>query len=286
MLFEIRHTLNYRYSKPVFIEPLTLRLAPRQDAFQRVLAFDVHVDPQPAGQSVVVDVDGLSAMQFWFNGTHDRLTLTVSSRVEVNRENPLNFILPQQAVSLPMVYEEPLGRVLKPYLDLTGPDDAAVAAFAQRMMDEADRDTVGFLTGLCQEIHETHKTIVREEDGPWTPSRTLFEKQGACRDFTVLFMDVCRRVGLASRFVSGYVARPAPDGLRYLHAWAEVYLPNAGWRGFDPSTGHPVGSEHVAVAAAAYPELAAPTSGYFRGDGASSALVYGLEIAVEEAGGR
>jgi transglutaminase-like putative cysteine protease len=280
MIFEIRHTLRYRYSKPVFIEPLTLRLAPRQDAFQRVDAFEVVVEPAPAGQSVVVDLDGLSAMQVWFNGLHGEMTVTVTSRVEVNRENPLNFILPEGAVTLPMSYEPVLAGALGPYLSLMSPGDAGVDQFARRMMDESERDTVGFLTGLCREIHQTHKTIVREEDGPWTPARTLMEKQGACRDFTVLFMDVCRRVGVASRFVSGYVAQPAPDGRRYLHAWAEVYLPGAGWRGFDPSMGSPVGSEHVALAAAAYPELAAPTSGYFRGTGVVSELGYELEIVA------
>jgi transglutaminase-like putative cysteine protease len=280
MRFEIRHVLKYRYTRPVFIEPLTVRLGPREDAFQKLGFFEIKVDPVPAGSSVVVDIDGQSATQIWFNGLHDHMTVTVTSRVSVDREHPLNFILPESAVLLPMDYDASLRHVLSPYLWLMSPGDPEVDEMAKRITDDVEGNTVGFITELCQEIHKTHKTIVREEDGPWPPARTLWEKKGACRDLSLLYMDVCRRVGIASRFVSGYVANRAPDGMRYLHAWVEVYLPGAGWRGFDPSTGNPVGSDYVVVAGAAYPELAAPTSGYFRGTGADSKLEYELEIDV------
>ncbi len=280
MYFEIRHVLKYRYSKPVFIEPLTVRLSPREDAYQKLEMFDVKIDPAPAGQSVVVDIDGQSAIQIWFNGFHEWLTVTVTSRVKVDREHPLNFVLPEGAVSLPPNYEASLRHVMSPYLWLMSPNDPDVDALAQRITDETEGNTVNFLVGLCEEIHKTHKLIVREEDGPWPPARTLWEKQGACRDLSLLYMDACRRAGVACRFVSGYVAKPAPDGNRYLHAWVEVYLPGAGWRGFDPSTGQAVRSDYVALAGAAYPELAAPTSGYFRGTGATTRLDYELEIQV------
>ena len=91
------------------------------------------------------------------------------------------------------------------------------------------------------------------------------QRQGACRDFAVLFIDACRCVGLAARFVSGYQDAYRSMGKRDLHAWAEVYLPGAGWRGYDPTRGLAVADHHVAVAAAADPQNAAPVTATYRG---------------------
>jgi transglutaminase-like putative cysteine protease len=97
---------------------------------------------------------------------------------------------------------------------------------------------------------------------------------------TVLFSEVCRAVGLASRFVSGYYALPDDDGQRHLHAWSEVYVPGAGWRGFDPGLGLAVSDHHVAVAAGSLPWAAAPIVGSFRGNDAISSLDTELEIEL------
>ncbi len=118
-----------------------------------------------------------------------------------------------------------------------------------------------FLTRLTQLIPEKCVYQQRLEGMPYPAAVTLSKQTGTCRDFTVLFMAVCRAVGLAARFVSGYQEGDLENTSHDLHAWAEVYVPGGGWRGFDPTLGLAVSNRHVAIAAAANPKDAAPVSG-------------------------
>jgi transglutaminase-like putative cysteine protease len=107
---------------------------------------------------------------------------------------------------------------------------------------------------------------VREEPGVQSPTKTLSRGCGSCRDFACLFMEASRRLGLASRFVSGYLhAQPSTVDFGATHAWAEVFLPGAGWKGFDPTIGEIVGTNHIAVAVAMLPESVPPVAGSFVG---------------------
>jgi len=112
-----------------------------------------------------------------------------------------------------------------------------------------------------------HFTYVkREEPGVQAPSETLAHHSGSCRDYAALFIEACRYLGLASRFVSGYLHAPATEaGNASTHAWAEVYLPGSGWKGFDPTIGEVTGARHIAVAVARHPESVPPVSGSFTG---------------------
>jgi transglutaminase-like putative cysteine protease len=112
--------------------------------------------------------------------------------------------------------------------------------------------------------------IHREQGPPWPAERTLRERRGACRDLAVLFNDVCRFVGFPARFVSGYQVDVPEEARPELHAWSEVYLPGAGWRGFDPSQGLAVADRHVPLAASRTPWMASPTSGTYRGTARST----------------
>ncbi len=123
--------------------------------------------------------------------------------------------------------------------------------------------------------------LVREEGLPKRPSETLASQEGACRDLTVLYLDLCRWQGLAARFVSGYWRGGKASERRYLHAWAEVYLPGAGWRGFDPSSGLAVGDDHIAVAASPDPDGAAPVFGTYGGGDIQAALEWHLRVDVK-----
>jgi anti-sigma factor RsiW len=116
----------------------------------------------------------------------------------------------------------------------------------------------------------------------YVPEITLREGKGTCRDLAVLFCAACRTMGIASRFVSGYEREAALQERADMHAWAEVYLPGGGWRGYDPSQGLAVATSHGAVAAAADPRLAAPISGLYRGD-ARSEMQFTISMEVEEA---
>jgi len=125
------------------------------------------------------------------------------------------------------------------------------------------------LSSLAAQIPRRLEYLLREHGDAWTSEETLKQGSGSCRDFTMLFIDVCRSAGIAARFVSGYcIGDVAADS--HMHAWAEVYLPGAGWRGYDPSRGAPTSDDHIAVASGPMPQDAAPTFGSFRGQGVST----------------
>jgi transglutaminase-like putative cysteine protease len=172
-------------------------------------------------------------------------------------------------------------RALAPYQQRFHPDES-VTAFAKSVQRDANDQTLPFVTALARRIAERSQPTVRLDGDPQSPGLTLSEGVGACRDLAVLFIDACRAVGLAARFVSGYYVGPVDGDRRYLHAWAEVFLPGAGWRGFDPLQGIAVADQHIAVAAAAHPSGAAPISGTLRG--VSSVVSPEVELQIEVAG--
>jgi len=132
-------------------------------------------------------------------------------------------------------------------------------------------------------VHDGRKKrIVRPVAAKIYVPIALRRKEGACRDLAVLFMDICRSLGLAARFVSGYKYSPDTPDQHELHAWAEVYLPGAGWRGYDPSWGLAVADHHVALAAGPAPQDAMPVTGTFRGTDVLSSLDYSVEIEDRE----
>jgi transglutaminase-like putative cysteine protease len=189
----------------------------------------------------------------------------VTSVVRTHRSDPFNFLITDAAVSsLPLTYDRRLQPALSPYLERPVAD-GTVDAFAQAIQAEAGNDTVRFLTLLAERVRASFQYSVREHGDPWTARETLEKKFGACRDFAVLYLDACRCLGLASRFVSGYCYVDAASE-HHLHAWVEVYLPGAGWRGFDPSEGLAVADRHVAVATGRNAEDASPLSGLYRGN--------------------
>lgn len=284
MLFSIRHMLRFRYDRHVFVEPLTIRLSPRSDLGQRLIRFRLSVDPEPAGMSQSLELDGNCVSYAWFDGMHDTVTFTAESDVETFRSNPFDFILsPLEADDLPMTYLDPYQTLLEPYLTRHEPAHD-IDDFADDMSSQSCGKTLPFVQALCQTIAREFEKINRGSGDPLHPSQTLADKRGACRDLAVLFMDVCRVKGLATRFVSGYSAAVDRHEERELHAWAEVFLPGGGWRGYDPSQGVAVADQHVAVASSALPQGAAPVHGTFRGTGVVSALEYEVDISTSPGG--
>ncbi|MGV6818179.1 MAG: transglutaminase-like domain-containing protein [Thiotrichales bacterium] len=202
-------------------------------------------------------------------------------QVETLRSNPLDFLLEPEAVSLPIGHRND-EVCAQAYLERIEADDE-VTAFAAGLSLSVDRDTLRFLDRLSRHLFTDYKHIHRETGAPQSPATTLRSRQGACRDLTVLFVDCCRAEGLAARFASGYQKGNLQSERRHLHAWPEVYLPGAGWRGYDPTHGEMIADTHVTVAAAAHPEDTMPVSGVFTGKGASSRLDYDLSIQVSSA---
>lgn len=269
MLFHIQHRTDYRYSVPVFLEPLTLRLRPRCDAVQELRAYAAALNPQPTGTSPCVDLDGNSTQTAWFDGFHDRLEIVTRSTVETRQSNPFGFLVTDsQALTLPLIYRPELRPQLHHYIE-RDVNESVICAFAHTLRKESNGQTLPFLTLLARRIKESFACIVREQGEAWMPLETLEKKRGACRDLTVLYIDACRCLGLAARFVSGYAYTENATG-HDLHAWAEVYLPGTGWRGFDPSEGLGIADRHIAIAAGRSAQDANPVYGRYRGQAESS----------------
>ncbi|MFM7465247.1 MAG: transglutaminase domain-containing protein [Cyanobium sp.] len=283
MLFHIVHRLTYTYSEPVFLEPITLRLTPRQDASQRLLRHQLHLLPEPAGMSHVLEPDGTDAAISWFAHTHPVLTIVMETQVETLRANPFDWILTDPGVrTLPATYSATEAQSLAPCLISKGAHPA-VQAWARGLADHVESDTAAFLMQLADHIHHNFHHEGRPDGAPFSPSDTLSQRRGACRDTAMLFVEACRSLGLAARFVSGYSMHHPPEVTEHeLHAWAEVYLPGAGWRGYDPSLGLAVGNGHVVLAATPDHHLAAPVSGSYRGTGVSSRMDYALTVKAVE----
>jgi len=282
MYFRVSHTMTYRYSRPVFLEPHTLRVRPRPDAFQRLLSHGVTVDPAPAGSAEMLDANGNIVTQLWFNDETDRLAITAKSEVETLLTNPFDFLSPpQDACRLPLHYRGETA-ALHPFRERPTEMDSVVR-FAAALADEAEGHAMPFVQLLNTRLYETIAQEVREEGPPHTAEDTLANRQGSCRDSAVLFIAACRAVGVAARFVSGYQEGDSDTDLRHLHAWAEVYAPGGGWRGYDPTHGLVVSDRHIALAAAPTAEWTMPLTGSFRGTGASWEMAYTLDIEVQEA---
>ena len=283
MMFDVTHTTEFSYTRPVFLEPHIIRLRPRDGGGQRLLSYGLRVEPSPAGLTECVELDGNAVERVWFNGLHEELKISTAFKVETLRADPFDFIIEPAALDLPVTYTVARETALVPYLHREAPSDN-VTELAGLVSREVDGKTLPFLDALTARIHQTCEVLFRLEGGPWPPSTTLEWRRGSCRDLAVLEMDACRAVGLATRFVSGYQEGDPSNSERELHAWVEVYLPGAGWRPYDPTHGVAVSDRHVAVAAGAAPEDAGPTSGSFRGTGVTSTIrtAIGMRVTAAE----
>jgi transglutaminase-like putative cysteine protease len=275
----VQHSTVYRYPDAVQLEPHTFRLRPRMTTTQRLLTFQMQILPAPAGATECLDQDGNLSLRAWFTSPTQQLSVRSHFTVELARENPFDFLIRDESLNLSLWYPEPLGLALAPYRT-NGLVSATVRQFAETIASNSKWNTLAFLTNLCQQIFLAFRQVTRAEGQPWTSGETLDRMEGSCRDLAVLFCDCCRAVGIAARFVSGYECASAGRADSYMHAWAEVYLPSAGWRGYDPSRGIVVADTHVAVAAALDPTLASPVTGAYLG-GWQSQMEASLDLQVQ-----
>ncbi|MCC5821847.1 MAG: transglutaminase family protein [Phycisphaerales bacterium] len=282
MFIRIRHTLRYDYDRPVFFEPTTVRLTPRQDTTQRLIDHRIDVTPTPDGQTWTIEQDGTSARVAWFSGKHSALQIDTDTVVQTLRENPFDALITHAPASqLPALYPPDTATALAPHL--TPPTDPGLLDWAIDISEKSQHQTLPFLTNLTDWIYANCRMIMRQDGDPYTAAQTLAERSGACRDVAILFIAACRARGLAARFVSGYSIHSPPETTEQeLHAWAEVYLPGAGWRGYDPSLGLATADGHVPIATAPNYPLAAPTTGSYRGTGASATMRYDITIEAAE----
>ena len=279
MYFEISHKTIYTYNRPVFLEPHQLRLRPRCDGVQNLTYFDLKIEPCPAGTSDGIDIDGNIVENVWFQGLTEKLIVTSRAKIVTQYRNPFNYILGERADRLPVSYQEPVQAYLAPYT-VRRNESHLVEQFARRIANRTEWKTLRFLTMLTREIAEGFQQTARGVGAPKSAEETYLSRAGSSRDLAVLFMDACRYVGIAARFVNGYYHDGGATDRLTLHSWGEVYLPGVGWRGYDPSLGLAVTDRHVALAAAGIPLLAAPVAGTFRGNAVTPELNAMIDIRV------
>lgn len=271
MIFKIRHSLHLSYVSPAVLGPQTLRLRPREDGSQRVLDFHLVLDPAPSLSSACFDENGNVEIRAWFVGQTLGLKALAESTVETLRQNPFDFVLDGELGPLPwgrrLLEQHP---ALSPSLPEQEQPEAAALALA--LARESHGDALAFLMRLNRWLHEKLAYAKRLESGVQAPALTLHQGAGACRDLAVLFSAAARSQGLATRFVSGYAEGDPDKRLKDLHAWTEVFLPGAGWRGFDPSSGLACADRHIPLAASPEPPGAAVLSGRYGAAVAGSRL--------------
>lgn len=280
--YRIVHHTYYNFSAPVKLGLHELLLRPREDHTQRIQSFNLKVTPTAElfwhrdveGNSVAVAGFAPSATQH----------LGIESEVIVQQynEDPLDFIVADYAVNYPFTYLDQDRALLTPYLASNRLDARdTLRTWVNGFWKASERiQTYTLLLRMTEYIHATLAYKVREAPGVQSVQETLACGTGSCRDFAYLLMQAASCIGLAARFVSGYLYVPFATEPGSTHAWAEVYLPGAGWLGFDPTTGAIVGADHFAVAVSRLPESVPPVSGTFAGAADSSTMDVGVWVSA------
>lgn len=268
MNLKIEHELLYEYTDAVHLEPHYLYLQPKRNALLTLQSYTIEIDPQPDIVAKNLDATDNTQQILFFSKPTTKLHIKATSIVETTEFNPLSFVYhPFQNSQLPIQYSEQLQITLMPYLVKTG-ITTLIDQTARQIAGGVNWNTTSFLTELNKFIN-TFAYEVREDGAPNSPETTLLTQTGSCRDYSVLFMAMCRVLGIAARFVSGYHYGD-PEQPQYLHAWVEVYLPGGGWRGFDPTQNCLVSGKHIPLGASAISEAVTPVYGTYRGSAKSS----------------
>ncbi|MBL9188584.1 MAG: transglutaminase family protein [Opitutaceae bacterium] len=270
MFLRLTHLTRYDYSAPVSFAPHALYLRPRESTRQRLHEFYLTISP--AARRIATN-DPLDNALDWAFFAPDTLSSQLEFRselmVETLDENPFDFFLRPSASDFPFAYDPAERIALAPSLALraeTRPDD--LRAWLANHLPAPPSGTVPFLIALNGAVQRALSYTRRDEPGIQTVAETLSRRCGSCRDYALLLIELCRSLGLAARFVSGYlyeavdplIANPAPPAM---HAWVEVYLPGAGWRGLDPTRGIFCNDAFVPVAHTAVAESVNPVQGTF-----------------------
>jgi len=267
----LNHVTHYRYDRLVGLSPQVVRLRPAPHCRTPILSYSMRVEP--AGHFINWQQDAFANYQarLVFPEKTREFKVTVDLVAEMAVYNPFDFFLEPSAEKFPFEYAPGLALELAPYL--VKPELTPRFAEFVASIDRTPTVTADFLVDLNQRLQREIRYLIRMEPGVQTPEETLTNASGSCRDTGWLLVETLRQLGLAARFVSGYLLQLAPDtksldgpsgtevDFTDLHAWCEVYLPGAGWIGLDPTSGLLAGEGHIPVACTPEPGSAAPISG-------------------------
>ena len=270
--YKILHRTCYNFSAAVRLDPHTLLIRPREGHELRIESSILEITP-PATLRWHRDVEDNSVAIATFDSLTSQLLIESEVIIQQYNRAPLDFLVADYAMNYPFSYTPEDRVVLAPYMNLamrnSGDTLDQWLANSWRLDDQIQ--TYALLQRISTQICNGLSYLRREEPGVQTATETLSYGTGSCRDFANLFVEAARRLGLAARFVSGYHhAPPSTVDFGATHAWAEVYLPGAGWKGFDPTLDEVAGTNHIAVAVAKLPESVPPIAGSFFGAATAS----------------
>ena len=281
----LHHKTHYRYDRPVTLGPQIVRLRPAPHCRTRILSYSLRITPEKHFLNWQQDPQSNFLARLVVPDPTNEFLVEVDLVAEMAVLNPFDFFLEPQAETFPFKYDKSLDHELAPFLLKVPP-----TPFLMKCLGDVKRELLGgngsapetkvqglrtmdFLVALNQRLWRDIKYTIRLEPGVQTPEETLAEASGSCRDSAWLLCQLLRHLGLAARFVSGYLIQLKPDvksldgpsgaerDFTDLHAWCEVYLPGAGWIGFDPTSGLLAGEGHIPLAATPDPQGAAPITG-------------------------
>ncbi|OMC12029.1 transglutaminase [Mycolicibacter heraklionensis] len=275
----LEHRTSYNFDRLVEIHPHVVRLRPAPHSRTPIEAYSLQVEPADHFVNWQQDAFGNYLARLVFPTRARNLTITVGLIADMKVINPFDFFIEDYAEKFPFKYPKSLAEDLKPYLRPVdeGDEDSGPGDLAQAWVKSFDIEpgirTIDFLVALNRAVNADVSYSVRMEPGVQTPDFTLRTGIGSCRDSAWLLVSILRQLGLAARFVSGYLVQltsdvealdgpsgPAAD-FTDLHAWTEVYIPGAGWIGLDPTSGLFAGEGHIPLSATPHPESAAPITG-------------------------
>ena len=264
MKIGLRYQTIYRYEQPVGFSPHELRLFPRNDRFTRTSRMQLETQPDSRTR-FARDVFDNTVASCLFPEKSDELRLQLALDLELEPKDPFDFLLESDAVETPFEYDDSIRAMLEPYRRLASNELLTVPAWTPPTHDRP-RPTVEALVELNRALHECVGYERREEGVARRPIETLRLMRGACRDVALLFADVARQIGFAARLVSGYLREADMEKKRAegsLHAWTEVFLPGAGWIGFDATNGVLCNHNFIAAAVGITPADITPISGNY-----------------------
>ncbi len=268
----LNHVTHYQYDRPINLGPQIIRLRPAPHSRTKVLAYSLTITPAEHFINWQQDPNGNYLARLVFPEKTSEFKIEVDLTAELSVLNPFDFFLAPGAEMIPFDYEPWQRHELTPYLYQL-PVTPRFADYLAGIPREPSK-SIDFLVALNRRLQQHIRYEIRMEPGVQSPEETLALQSGSCRDSAWLLVQLLRHLGLAARFVSGYLMQLTPDvksldgpsgpeaDFTDLHAWAEVYLPGAGWVGLDPTSGLLTGEGHIPVACTPEPASAAPLTGY------------------------
>jgi transglutaminase-like putative cysteine protease len=283
-LLTIHHKTVYRYNRPVAFGEHRIMLRPRDGHDLRVLSSSLEISPEPMSLRWIHDVFGNSVAIATFDERAENLSFVSTVTVEHNPAEAFALTPDDTAYFYPFIYDRDEFPDLQQFIaPQYGDPNGELSAWARQFLDaDGPTPTFNILSGMTHGIREAFTYRKRHEQGTQHPLDTLQTGSGTCRDYAMFMIEALRRLGIAARFVSGYLFIPGDSAHGYVgggstHAWVQVYLPSAGWIEFDPTNGIVGTRDLIRVAVARDPRQAIPLHGCYLG---SADAYVGMEIGI------